>query len=224
MLKGFDIGCLGDIHLHQEGVYDTCSYAYSGSLIQQNFGEDIIDHGYLIWDIKTKKSKHIPIVNQYGFVVFKYNNGWTIKYRNNFIEIEDIIKKHNFPKNISIRIDGTYSNIDTLYNTLKTHNINVIDFKSIIGTVKPFQNIQTETTDTNYFKLYFKDTPIVSEYIDNPNKLLIKSDSLKPIIDKRNDKILQSIENYKEAIELDNKTTNSHSTFTLNTLEFEICL
>lgn len=224
MLKGFDIGCLGDIHLHQEGVYDTCSYAYSGSLIQQNFGEDIIDHGYLIWDIKTKKSKHIPIVNQYGFVVFKYNNGWTIKYRNNFIEIEDIIKKHNFPKNISIRIDGTYSNIDTLYNTLKTHNINVIDFKSIIGTVKPFQNIQTETKDTNYFKLYFKDTPIVSEYIDNPNKLLIKSDSLKPIIDKRNDKILQSIENYKEAIELDNKTTNSHSTFTLNTLEFENCL
>jgi len=226
MLKGFDIGCLGDIHLHQEGKYDTCSYAYSGSLVQQNFGEDIIDHGYLIWDVKTKKSKHIPIKNPYGFAVFKYNqNKWTIKYRNNFIEIENIITHPNFPKNISIRIDGTYNNIDTLYNTLKSNNINIIDFKNIIGTVKPFQqNItQEETKDTNYFKLYFKDTP-VSDYIDNPEKLLITSTILKPIIDKRNDKILQSINNYKEAIELDNKTTNSHSTFTLNTLEFENCL
>jgi DNA repair exonuclease SbcCD ATPase subunit/DNA repair exonuclease SbcCD nuclease subunit len=230
MLKGFDIGCLGDIHLHQEGVYDTCSYAYSGSLIQQNFGEDIIDHGYLIWDIKTKKSTHIPILNPYGFAVFKYNpndNKWTIKYKNNFMEIESITCKPNFPKNISIRIDGTYNNIDQLYNILGKNNITVIDFKNIIGTSKPFQQ-HTEITkekDTNYFKLYFKDTPIVSDYIDNPNKLLITTDIvLKNIIDKRNDKILQSIENYKEAIELDNKTTNNHSTFSLNTLEFDNCL
>jgi DNA repair exonuclease SbcCD ATPase subunit/DNA repair exonuclease SbcCD nuclease subunit len=224
MLNNFDIACLGDIHLYQSNIYKNCSYAYSGSLIQQNFGEDILDHGYLIWNIKTKKSTHIPIYNPYGFVIFKYiNDIWNIKYNNNFIPTNNIINNSHFPKNISIRIDGTYNNIDLLHNTLKSYNITIIDIKNIIIPNKITKQHSTQNfTDTNYFKLYFNN-PIISNYIDNPNDLLIPFDYL-PIINKRNEKITQAITYYQNATELDNQNKTLHKTFNILTLEFDNCL
>lgn len=217
MLKDFDIACLGDIHLHQSNIYKNCSYAYSGSLIQQNFGEDIIDHGYLIWNIKTKKSTHIPVYNPYGFVILKHiNDIWHIKYKNKLIPINDILNNANFPKNISIRIDGTYSNIDTLYNTLTTYNINIINFKNVITSNS--KNIQISTqciTNTNYFKLYFNDPNIIN-YIDNPLSLLLPSNYTK-----RNEKISNAIELYQSSLD-HSHTTTTH--YTLKLLQFDNCL
>ena len=220
MLKDFDIACLGDIHLHQSNIYKNCSYAYSGSLIQQNFGEDIIDHGYLIWNIKTKKSIHIPVFNPYGFVILKHiNDIWNIKYKNKLIPINDILNNPNFPTNISIRIDGTYNNIDTLYNNLKTYNITITDFKNLITSIsKPIQNTPNHTTDTNYFKLYFND-PTITDYIDNPHKLYLPSK-----YKKQNEKIAQTITIYQNAIETDNKIKISNNNFVIKTLDFENCL
>ena len=68
---GFDIVLLGDIHKHQ---YLKPNIAYSGSLIQQNFGENLTEHGVLEWDIKTKKSIFYPIKNRYGFINIYINN------------------------------------------------------------------------------------------------------------------------------------------------------
>lgn len=217
MLKDFDIACLGDIHLYQSNIYKNCSYAYSGSLIQQNFGEDIIDHGYLIWNIKTKKSTHIPVFNPYGFVILKHiNDIWNIKYKNKLIPINDILNNPNFPTNISIRIDGTYNNIDTLYNILKSYNINVINFKNIITSTS--KNIQISThyiTNTNYFKLYFNDPNIIN-YIDNPLSLLLPSNYTK-----RNEKISNAIELYQSSLD-HSHTTTTH--YTLKVLQFDNCL
>jgi len=217
MLKDFDIACLGDIHLHQSNIYKNCSYAYSGSLIQQNFGEDIIDHGYLIWNIKTKKSTHIPVFNPYGFVILKHiNDFWNIKYKNKLIPINDILNNANFPKNISIRIDGTYSNIDTLYNTLTSYNINIINFKNVITSNS--KNIQISTqciTNTNYFKLYFNDPNIIN-YIDNPLSLLLPSNYTK-----RNEKISNAIELYQSSLDYSHITTTH---YTLKLLQFDNCL
>lgn len=218
MLKDFDIACLGDIHLHQSNKYKNCSYAYSGSLIQQNFGEDIIDHGYLIWNIKTRKSTHIPVYNPYGFVILKHiNDIWNIKYKNKLTPINDILNNPNFPTNISIRIDGTYNNIDTLYNTLTLYNINVINFKNIITSNS--KNIQISTqyiTNTNYFKLYFNDPNIIN-YIDNPLSLLLPSNYTK-----RNEKISNAIELYQSSLDHSHTTTTTH--YTLKVLQFDNCL
>lgn len=50
--SGFDYGMFGDIHKYQ--LLDQAGrFAYPGSTIQQNFGEDL-DKGYLIWDIESK--------------------------------------------------------------------------------------------------------------------------------------------------------------------------
>ena len=73
---GYDMVLLGDIHKHQ---YLKPHIAYPGSLIQQNFGENVKEHGVLIWDIVTKKSNFVPITNKYGFVTIKViNNKWVL--------------------------------------------------------------------------------------------------------------------------------------------------
>jgi DNA repair exonuclease SbcCD nuclease subunit len=48
--------------------------AYPGSLIQQDFGESVSNHGYLLWDVKTKTPKEINIDSKYGFYKFKLNS------------------------------------------------------------------------------------------------------------------------------------------------------
>jgi len=62
--KEYDIVMLGDIHKFQY-LNKEKTIAYSGSLVQQNFGESIKNHGILVWDLKTKKSELIEIPNEY---------------------------------------------------------------------------------------------------------------------------------------------------------------
>jgi DNA repair exonuclease SbcCD ATPase subunit/DNA repair exonuclease SbcCD nuclease subunit len=59
---GFDITMLGDIHRMQE--LGSPHIAYSGSLIQQNFGESL-EKGYLMWDTKTKTSRFVHVPNEH---------------------------------------------------------------------------------------------------------------------------------------------------------------
>jgi len=73
IFSGYDITMLGDIH-KQQFLNKEKTIAYPGSLIQQNFGESL-DKGYLIWDIKNKKSKFIKIENDFGFYTMEIKNG-----------------------------------------------------------------------------------------------------------------------------------------------------
>jgi len=44
---------------------------YCGSLIQQNFGETVTKHGFLLWDIETKECKEYDIESDFGFYQFR---------------------------------------------------------------------------------------------------------------------------------------------------------
>jgi DNA repair exonuclease SbcCD nuclease subunit len=48
--KGYDYVLLGDIHRHQY-LNEEKTIAYASSLISQNFSENDIYHGYILWDI-----------------------------------------------------------------------------------------------------------------------------------------------------------------------------
>ena len=73
LFKGHDLTLLGDIHKLQY-LDDEKTIAYPGSLIQQNHGEKL-GHGILVWDLKTKKSEFVEIVNDYGYYTFEIDNG-----------------------------------------------------------------------------------------------------------------------------------------------------
>lgn len=62
--EGYDLVLLGDIHRHQ---YLKSNMAYSGSFIQQNFGESIDNHGFICWDTFNKTSKFYNIDNEFCY-------------------------------------------------------------------------------------------------------------------------------------------------------------
>jgi len=74
LFDGFDMVLLGDIHKKQF-LNKEETIAYSSSLIQQNFGESFDGHGYLLWDVKTRKSIFKEILNSYGYYTIKIKDG-----------------------------------------------------------------------------------------------------------------------------------------------------
>ena len=71
---GYDFTFLGDIHKFQF-LDKEKRIAYPGSTLQQNFGERIDKHGYLIWDIRDKDDfdvEHISIKNKRPFVTLRW--------------------------------------------------------------------------------------------------------------------------------------------------------
>lgn len=88
--SAYDIVMLGDIHKHQE--FDNGKIAYSGSLIQQNFGEDD-EHGYIKWNLKKRTGTFCKIENDYGYM--------TIDIKDGTYKIPELI-----PKFVRLRIRG----------------------------------------------------------------------------------------------------------------------
>ena len=73
MFDGFDMVMMGDIHKRQ--TIGGGHIAYCGSMIQQNHGETLDRHGYLLWDIPTRTFTEHDIHNDYGFYTLDVNNG-----------------------------------------------------------------------------------------------------------------------------------------------------
>jgi len=93
---GFDFTMLGDIH-KQQFMNKLKTIAYSGSLLQQNHGESLKDHGYLVWNMKRPILKNsvefVRVENDYGFYTVDMNETSIKK-----------IKTLDLPKKTRIRI------------------------------------------------------------------------------------------------------------------------
>lgn len=66
-----DIAMLGDIHKRQSFIHKGVLIAYPSSLIQQNFGENVTKHGFLMWDVETKTFTEHDVKNDYPYYQFK---------------------------------------------------------------------------------------------------------------------------------------------------------
>jgi DNA repair exonuclease SbcCD ATPase subunit len=76
MFDGYDLALLGDIHKRQEMISPKgCKIVYAGSLVQQNFGETLDKHGFLVWDLDTMTYEGVDIQNDYGYYTLDVDNG-----------------------------------------------------------------------------------------------------------------------------------------------------
>jgi DNA repair exonuclease SbcCD ATPase subunit/DNA repair exonuclease SbcCD nuclease subunit len=205
----FDYMLLGDIHKKQVFNYKKTICGYSGSLVQQNYGENILDHGYLLWHLENKKIEEINIYNNIGYINIKENEKEEILIRiNGKYEylLEDVIKQNEllFPKKLEIK---TFSKINfhNLNILLKSFYINFIiiskiDDNSFITDYRTdlIDNITTDIYNSNeissivnddYILTYFKKmlTPkkynLLSMFITDKDTLLLNETTNNDLID-----------------------------------------
>lgn len=76
-MKG-ELAFFGDIHLRQfftrPGELKPFA-AYSGSLIQQHFGEPVGGHGYLLWDLETRDVRGVEVPNDVCYYTLYVDQG-----------------------------------------------------------------------------------------------------------------------------------------------------
>ena len=70
--KGLDVVLAGDIHKRQIFDIDNNSKVYMvGSLIQQNFGETIKNHGYGVYELDNKVYNFIDVKSSSPYLSFR---------------------------------------------------------------------------------------------------------------------------------------------------------
>ena len=75
MFDGFYMVMFGDIHKRQNFGFGYEHIAYAGSMVQQNHGESLDKHGYILWDVKSRTYEWFDIENDYGFYTLDVVNG-----------------------------------------------------------------------------------------------------------------------------------------------------
>ena len=71
LFEGCDCVMAGDIHKQQNLKRGDVTIVYPSSLIQQNYGETVTQHGFCVWDIETMTHEFIPLLSEYGLYKFE---------------------------------------------------------------------------------------------------------------------------------------------------------
>ena len=225
--KDYDIALLGDTHLQQindatlleNNIYsfdNKKTWAYSGSLIQQNYGEPLYNHGYLEWNLENKIVTPYHIYNPIGYVKIStldeldilLNNKNCPEFlyiRNNYSikkeDITDILLKYNKKASIIFNHEFIKNKNEIKNNEIKNNDI--IQHNSLNSLIEYISSNLSVHSDNIEWK----------EWIINPCKLLItdKIDSLNDIIDTRNKLLTKNIDSYNNVKDIHNilhKTLN----------------
>lgn len=228
--QGFDAILLGDIHLQQVNrateieytfaplpstshiktfSYDKQSpWGYPGSLIQQDFGEPLFGHGYLLWNLKDKLIHAFHIHNPYGFVKMKNEE---IIVDKKYTNVQNVISQNWFPNHLKVSVLGNALDLKKCFedkNVLfvktseekteqKTENKHIIEINSLEVLIEYLQSVITKDNKT------FPDT--WKNWLKNPEQLLISTsgypEQLAKKISERSDKIIKASSKYLEDFE-----------------------
>ena len=71
LFEGCDCVMAGDIHKQQNLKRGDVTIVYPSSLIQQNYGETVTQHGFCVWDVETMAHEFVPLLSEYGMYKFE---------------------------------------------------------------------------------------------------------------------------------------------------------
>ena len=216
----YDLSLFGDIHKHQF-LDKKKTQAYAGSLIQQNFGEYVENHGYIQWNIDKKKGNFISIPNDTGFYTFNINKGQC-----NYLKKDGIHYKpqYTLPKNLRARLfysKTTHVQLEDFIAILGQHH-NVLEYsiQNIESNVSRVNNNgELETIDANSVR----EIDITDYKYQNAYLRQIMSEDYENIPDEDIKAICQlNQENNEKLQELENENSNpiTSSKFKILRLEF----
>ena len=234
--NGYNAVLLGDNHVQQvhndiinnDSNTHNIIWGYPGSLIQQNFGEIPIGHGYIMWKLdhinKTIDADMKHILNNYGMITVKkqkncddYN---VYMSKKDIVSVQNAINNEYFPKYPKIRVIGKTGEDDIVKALFTQHNIipeslmvtiPVDDTNDEIYDENSQDNINlsiSQMSDINHTDKWIEflnnDSEIIS-FITHPESMKIEFDNMndlsKEIIQKiktRNTKIENALTQYND--------------------------
>ena len=197
--QGYDAILLGDIHVQQIKratpidfdeiplphtrlsqtfhYTDTSPWGYPGSLIQQDFGESLYGHGYIVWNLKDHLIHTYHLSNSCGFVKVRIQDtAIQILHRHPttflplFVPVDKIIQESWFPQQLMLSVVGEH-----------------FDHKTISQLTAYFQShaktILTIKRPTEIIDDYLVDTPPSIENIGQINSVDVLIDYIQNALD-----------------------------------------
>lgn len=157
LFDGLDIVMLGDIHKFQ--IIQSQAFlmrkpyvAYPGSLIQQNHGESLSNHGWIEWSLDRNTYSHKKIHSDYGYVTINVS-------KNKEIELPEFL-----PANIRLRIFSDDADPTTIKKVLalikKKANVLEVVVNKVIPTISSVvgtEDVEYDVHDVNYQNSIIKD-------------------------------------------------------------------
>ena len=197
MFDGFDMAMLGDIHKRQTFGPGYEHIAYAGSMIQQNHGELLENHGYLLWDIPTRTFTEHHIHNDYGFLTIDVVDGkipqWVydevgtklpkyprLRLRFTRTEASDMKRRITELKKLFKVAEVTVTRTDTIGQLKTNQKVN----KNIVGDVKneTFQNSLIRDYLERQYLLEDEELDKIAEINSELNSHIDDSDSMGNIL------------------------------------------
>jgi len=215
LFDGHHIAMLGDIHKHQilqeyDDVENKPLIVYAGSMIQQNHGEELKGHGFLMWDLKRKIFKHYELKNDYGFYTIEINKGKLIT------DISDIPKKvrirtlcyESIPSQVKEVINEVKNKCDIIETTFNRVDEPNIDLTLKSGQIFDIHNI----FDVDYQNKLIEEN-LISK--NTPSELVYKVRELNKVINSEipKDKAPKNIRWKPKTFEFDNMFSYGEGNF-----------
>lgn len=195
LFDGYDMALLGDIHkknIIQEYSIDENgkikpTVAFCGSFLQNNFGEDYYNHGYFLWNVKTKIPEFVKIPNDYGYFTLKLQepklpeNLFLSKYTQLRLQVSNDFKSSDLVQ-LKTELKSKFGINDIILEKFD-NRLNVLENKvsggDVIGNIYDvnYQNqlIQNYLNHTNNF-ISEEDFKLIFEINKNLNNLIKQRD------------------------------------------------
>jgi exonuclease SbcC len=230
------------IKRYKESDHSKLLWGYAGSTIQQNYGESIIGHGFLMWDIENHEVDCYHVKNNYNFLSSSINQqiAYNISYSenqkvfSNWKHIEELINNPLISTNLRLRIQKypNHSSYETkkVLEELETNNFKIESSKEQLIIQKTKE--QSKSVKLDDIELYKLNNPVAwHEYVtkhstkslcDNwkdwfldPNSLLINANDLPEL--------------FKRDVDDRNKKINAsikdyHESFEINQIHCHSCI
>lgn len=140
--RGYDMLLLGDVHKQQiHKTPDGMPWGYPGSLVQQDFGESVYGHGFLLWDVERCTATAHHVSNTFGLLTLRNKSG-TFDFEvyvahREWQPLETAVSHPQFPKRPMVRVyDATYVDTDEV---LKQHNVFARNIHIMVSREEPVE-------------------------------------------------------------------------------------
>jgi predicted MPP superfamily phosphohydrolase len=213
---GYDLSLFGDVHRHH---FLSDTQAYAGSLIQQNYGESVLGHGLIKWDLMKRSGEFIELENRFGYYTFKVNENIINELNILNLDIDEFIANEKLPENIRLRLyyyKTDKSELQDFINRLKEQRTILELTYQEDNSLKKIntENIKEEETKEriNIYDIEYQNN-LLREILINDEGMDAQSEEL--------DSILQINSEYNRLLDINNLNQGTGQKFKLLTLSFE---